>query len=292
MLKERRGTYGYNFLQETENVLYNIISVGWQTQTSTTYYWDGCKRPMEQGCFIFQFTLSGGGVIELEDKKVDIKKCDGFLVEIPSEHKYYLPDTEKNWEFIYITLQGEGVINELRKVQKKFGQVFKISQNSYVVKFLWDIYRKASKGEIVDGYNASALAYEFIMNFYRGNEIQEDNIDRNIYRAKEYIENNYGSDLSLDDLSSVARMSKYHFNRVFKTVMKVTPLEYITKIRLENAVRLLILDKGSISEIAEQVGYNGANYFCKVFRKHLKVTPTEFKENYYLYDYDDYKFKL
>ena len=73
-------------------------------------------------------------------------------------------------------------------------------------------------------------------------------------------------------------MSSFYFSRFFRTSYNQTFLEYLTAYRIDRAVGLL-LDIPDIREIAVQVGYTDANYFTKVFKRHLGVTPTEYRNH-------------
>ena len=67
-------------------------------------------------------------------------------------------------------------------------------------------------------------------------------------------------------------------NVLFKQEMKVTLKQYLSSYRLEKAKRLLEEDYMKITEIAEKCGYANANYFSKVFREGMGMTPMEYRE--------------
>jgi AraC-like DNA-binding protein len=60
--------------------------------------------------------------------------------------------------------------------------------------------------------------------------------------------------------------------------MKVTPIQYLTQIRIRVSVQLLITSELSVSEIANQVGFRSSNYFSKVFKKLIGVTPGSYRK--------------
>ena len=68
-------------------------------------------------------------------------------------------------------------------------------------------------------------------------------------------------------------------NVLFKQEMKVTLKQYLSSYRLERAKRLLEQDYMKITEIAEKCGYANANYFAKVFRDSVGMTPVEYRES-------------
>lgn len=99
-----------------------------------------------------------------------------------------------------------------------------------------------------------------------------------IDRAKEYINENFRRDISLDDVSSEVDISPYYFSKLFKQETGKNFIEYLTEIRLKNARELLQDSRLSIKEICAQSGYSDPNYFSRIFKKYEGVTPSEFRE--------------
>ena len=106
---------------------------------------------------------------------------------------------------------------------------------------------------------------------------------KEFYRAKinrvvDYIQANLEDDLSLEALSEVACFSKFHFNRVFKSVMGEPLYQFIRRLRLEKSVWLLLANPGkSITEIALICGFASSSSFAKSFKKHFKMSATEWR---------------
>lgn len=85
--------------------------------------------------------------------------------------------------------------------------------------------------------------------------------------------------IGLDDLVAASGLSKYHFTRLFQKTTNLTPIQYLTKIRIEHAIELLRMTNYSIDEIAQLVGYSNGNYFIKVFHKRIGMSPGQFRES-------------
>ena len=97
-------------------------------------------------------------------------------------------------------------------------------------------------------------------------------------RAKDYINENYGKDLSLDDVSRIVDISPYYFSKIFKEETGENFIEYLTNVRIDHAKELLSGSDLSMKEICACVGYADPNYFSRTFKKNVGVTPTEYKE--------------
>lgn len=99
-----------------------------------------------------------------------------------------------------------------------------------------------------------------------------------IERAKIYISSNYKKDISLDDVSREIDISPYYFSKIFKDETGENFIEYLTSIRVNEAKKLLTDSNMSMKEIGIVVGYSDPNYFSRIFKKIVGITPTEFKE--------------
>ncbi len=97
-------------------------------------------------------------------------------------------------------------------------------------------------------------------------------------RAKEYIQENFSRDLSLDEVSRHFDLSPYYFSKLFKKETGINFVEYVTELRISKAKGMLAKSGCSIKEICAAVGYSDPNYFSRIFKKSTGVTPTEYKE--------------
>ncbi|WP_338554350.1 AraC family transcriptional regulator [Paenibacillus sp. KS-LC4] len=93
-----------------------------------------------------------------------------------------------------------------------------------------------------------------------------------------YIQLNSGSDITIQDLAQRACLHPNYFIRMFKEQMGVPPIQYIARLKIEKAKELLADSSLSVSEVAEQTGFNDLFYFSKQFKKIAGVSPTEFRK--------------
>ena len=95
-----------------------------------------------------------------------------------------------------------------------------------------------------------------------------------------YLDQNYRSKISLDQLAEDYYISKYHLCREFKRIYGVTLVNYITVKRITYAKELLRFSNKNIEEIAEACGYPDASYFNKVFQKMEGMTGSEYRRKW------------
>ena len=143
-------------------------------------------------------------------------------------------------------------------------------------------YRKDYLTTVIDINNYAQLRTWFLSkvtdacrNIITKKEIQASGV---IARAKAFLEDNYKKDISLDDVSRTVDISPYYFSKLFKEQTGENFVEYLTNIRIENAKKLLQNCDLSIKNICADTGYSDPNYFSRIFKKLVGVTPTEYRE--------------
>lgn len=98
-------------------------------------------------------------------------------------------------------------------------------------------------------------------------------------RALEFITDNLEqpNGIALNVIASEVGMSRYHFSRVFKESMGVSPFNYILRQRIERAKKLLTETDLPIADVALQSGFSGQSHFATFFRKLVGLTPRSFR---------------
>jgi AraC-like DNA-binding protein/CheY-like chemotaxis protein len=107
-----------------------------------------------------------------------------------------------------------------------------------------------------------------------------ENIPQNILRAILYVENNILQPLNLEKIAGEACMSKFHFCRIFKKYVGVSPIQYAINMRLKKSMTLLSRRDLSISAVAVQSGFSDLSEFNKQFKKFYGSSPTAFRETF------------
>ena len=142
--------------------------------------------------------------------------------------------------------------------------------------------RKDYMQEVLDIDNYLSLKQWFLEKVYESGRHVVQNADEElgdmISKAKKYIDENYNKDVSLQDVSRHVNISPYHFSKVFREKTGETFIVYLTKLRINRAKELLLDKDMSIKEVCLSCGYSEPNYFSRLFKKWVGLTPTEFRE--------------
>lgn len=89
----------------------------------------------------------------------------------------------------------------------------------------------------------------------------------------------YCEQLRLEDLAARFSISESYLSRSFKDIIGVGISEYINILRIRKSQKLLEDSELSIAEIAQAVGFESANYFGRVFQKHHKIPPSQYRKD-------------
>lgn len=110
--------------------------------------------------------------------------------------------------------------------------------------------------------------------------LQHDHADDVIGKIQAQIEKNFQRPLSVEAMAGDANMSLRNFIRRFEKATGNTPLEYLQRVRVEAAKKMLEKGKLGIEQVARQCGYEDMNFFRKIFRRHVAMTPQEYQQKY------------
>lgn len=93
------------------------------------------------------------------------------------------------------------------------------------------------------------------------------------------VEEEYGTELSLDDVARRVASSRRQLQRVYTEVGQTTFREHLTAVRMARAVELLATRDHTVRDVANRVGYRQPAQFAKAFRRHVGTAPSEFRDN-------------
>ena len=108
--------------------------------------------------------------------------------------------------------------------------------------------------------------------------IESDDSDILILKLRGYIEENISREITLEELADTVFFNKTYFIKRFKLLWGMTPMRFVTKIRIERAKKLLHETSQTISEISELCGFGSIHYFSRTFKKETGYSPLEYRK--------------
>jgi AraC-like DNA-binding protein len=134
----------------------------------------------------------------------------------------------------------------------------------------------------IDLEEATNILIDFLVDF--SDKLPSvSNYHEAIIRARKFIEANYKSKYSLDELAKQAYLSKFHLVRLFKQEVGLSPHTYQLQLKL-NEARKLIFQKKTLTEVAYELGFNDQAHFINTYKKYTEITPSEFLKTAIFYN--------
>ncbi len=130
---------------------------------------------------------------------------------------------------------------------------------------------------LADDVIASCLKTLFLLIRQGCREPSQEN-DSQVERCLSYIHEHFTGDFGIETLAQTISVSSSYLFRIFKRKMRVTPMHYRNLVRIDKAKLLLLDRRFTVEEIAEHVGFDGARYFSRVFKKETGLSPSEFRK--------------
>lgn len=97
--------------------------------------------------------------------------------------------------------------------------------------------------------------------------------------ALEYIANNYNKNIKNDVLANLCNLSTVYFRKLFTEIMGTSPISHVHELRIKKAKEMLKSDYGSITDIAQSLGYLNIYDFSRAFKKHTGISPSKYENS-------------
>ena len=234
------------------------------------------------------YVTDGEAEISVDGIQIQTKKGDILFLNKNANHDVHITQAPYN-RYVAIIDSGE--------FEKQFGGtdlflLFKYSPSQYHhcikaddfydVQVLFDKIISESKDE-PDNYTSALISSHLqeILIYARrlSNDrfIINDDIKSKVLKLQNILENNYQSDITIDEICKGLYISTFYLTRSFTKYIGISPKQYLMHIRLNNAGKLLKSSKLSIAEIAEKSGFQSTSNFIAYFKKYFGVTPKKFR---------------
>ncbi|MCP2336072.1 helix-turn-helix transcriptional regulator [Actinomadura rupiterrae] len=106
-----------------------------------------------------------------------------------------------------------------------------------------------------------------------------DIAEQAVERVVRSMYENFGEELTIDDMARTALFSKFHFSRVFRQITGISPGRFLSAVRLQAAKRLLVSTTLTVAEISNRVGYTSVGTFSSRFKSSVGVAPTLYRQS-------------
>ena len=233
--------------------------------------------------------LTGAGTYTVNGKTYDFKKGDAFL--FGSNEAHCITDITEDMDLLNVQFEAKLLWERAESVEllnlfaarnKSFSNRFE--EDETLAAGLLRLERELRDQPACVTVTAKYLLFSLLVHIIRHYDcidqskslISHSSVTRSLKQSINYINENLCNKLTLEDIAAVACMSPTYFSSVFKKFNGVSPWEYITIKRVENAVELLRTTDMTKLEIAEQCGFTSSSNFYKAFFHVTGKKPSDF----------------
>ncbi len=191
-------------------------------------------------------------------------------------------DAKINLKALLDSLEASSVENEdesLKKAARIADKMLEISGTMGLKKMKADKYDAAKKFSQIYEFKKARLELEEILK-----AIFEEIVDNKLYERNDeinavvnYVEKNYQNRISLEEVADYVNLNPQYLSRLVKKELGIGFTHYVTNLKIEKAKELLSDTDLPILNISLELSYNEPNYFCKVFKKIVGMTPMEYR---------------
>lgn len=271
------GVFAYRF-EAVETGLLDLFAAGHQRITDSPYSWDGVART-DGPLLLFQYTWEGEGRYRDAQGEYAVPAGWGFLTTVPSEHRYWHPLGSSVWDQSFVLFRPSGAEDLWTAATKNAPTVRPFPAGSTTPAALETLVRTAAEGKIVDVYHASELVYHLLVALVRDARCPpRPPVPDAVAIACRILDSQIERSWSLAALAAEVQLSASHFHRIFHQSTGVTPLEWLTRKRMERAVHDLGVPGATVAAVARRLGYTDISYFIRVFRHWTGTTPGQIRE--------------
>jgi len=262
----------------TAEPLLGLFGCGSEIRKDASYTFDSAQRKEPKHVNI-QLTLSGEGYHENRKGRSVVGPGRAYVDVIPGPFKYgYNPGSSTTYRYVFVSLYGSEARRWGNRLVMRFGNVLSIGLNSAVEEQMLEIVRLRDSELLPDRYQLSSRIYHLLMTIHSTLLDQKVRDDPRTTRAIQLIASRaIDSSFCVNELADTIGCSREFLSRNFKENVGVSPSEYLNQCRIRLAAKLLRTGDKKLDVVARSSGFSNANYFCRVFRKRVGVTPDQFR---------------
>lgn len=225
-------------------------------------------------------------VLEKTIKKFFLNELDIFMASNGKQAADIVENTDINIALLDIEMPGMNGIELAKLIREKNHDCIIIfitayDRFEYAIEAMhikaFDYLLKPWKEEKLTGLISEAISSIKEISSDDGKSENLQDSQKSI--IKKYIKENYKRDISAGDVAGILGYSDVYFSKIFKQLFDDTFINYLTNLRIEKAKVLLKDVSFNIKEVGASVGYTDSNYFTKVFKRAVGMSPSEYRGN-------------
>lgn len=230
--------------------------------------------------YLLHFIRSGKGKFYHKDQVYSLQSGNAFLIS-PLESTFYQADEADPWFYTWIGFDGPAVETLLSATCFGDSCVFDKKMQPQELQHFLMLLEKLMETWQESGSASFTLLGQFmeLLEFTRTTPRAQLSEDAASYlkKAKAYMDTNYSYPIKITDVAQFVGIDRTYLYRLFMETEQISPKQYLLRLRMRTAAKLLCSTSYSITEIAFYCGFNDSAAFCNQFKEHIGETPGHFR---------------
>lgn len=260
-----------------ENVGLNVYNCGYQ-QCIGGHSWG----PAVRDHYLIHLVVSGKGVFTVDNQDYKIGAGSAFIIR-PQSLVSYCADNDDPWEYCWVGFNGADAsrLVELTAFEEDAPIIsFSCEAMPKLQQAFLNIYSCFGTKAEQETMTVSKLFEAFSLIIKAAPKKSPDSSSGRMYikNAVKFIQRNFSDSIDVSDIADHVGLSRSHLYRIFVRHLSLSPNEYLTQYRINQACILLRTSGLSVGEIASSVGFDDQLYFSRVFKKLKGVPPSQYSK--------------
>lgn len=253
----------------------NVYNSGHQ-QCSGGHSWG----PAVRSFYLIHLVVSGKGFFTVGEETYKIEAGSAFIIR-PQQLVSYCADEQDPWEYCWVGFNGADAsrLVDLTAFEED-NPVISFSQEDVqrIKRAMLNVYSNFGTSSELETMTVSKLfeVFSHIINAAPKKNPESSSSRLYIKNAIKFIQRNFSNNIDVSDIANHVGLSRSHLYRVFMRQLSLSPNEYLTQFRINQACTLIRTSGLSIGEIASSVGFDDQLYFSRVFKKLKGVSPSHY----------------
>lgn len=241
--------------------------------------------PGSRPYYLLHFVFSGKGKLVVNKTEYFVEAGQLFLVE-PDQMVFYQTCSENPWTYSWVGFHGGLASHFMSRLGLGYPILTReIDKEKFVEikNLLEDIISSDINNTINDLY-INGLFLILLSKIRNEKNYQESFIKPENFSAENYVqeaisivEDFYGTELSVNDIANRLNINRSYLSSIFVKYVGTSLKKYIVDFRISQSEEFLFTTNWSVDYISKVCGFNNPSYFSKIFKKHHKVSPTEYR---------------
>lgn len=259
------------------NITFNILSCG-----NCDIMLRESMHIGQSDVFTFCYINEGNGAIKMKHSSKRLEKGD-FFACFPEDDSSITNTGENYMNITWVSFSGYLVEKYLHRAGVSSLHPAVTDTEGYIGQKMNHMYTTSLKMPnryckmVADMYNIFA----YLLDHSGQRSFVDEDINAEFYAlsAIDYVERTCDEGLTVEELAEKLKLSRRDLDKVFSSVLNISPKKYIISVRIDRACTALRKTTESIAEIAEAVGYANQFYFAKEFKRLTGMTPTQYRNS-------------